>query len=64
VNSNEAYAHINYDVTIIIDENWTSSSFVMRKRRKKVWQTREIRPPQEVNEVWQTKEVRLSPKSS
>jgi hypothetical protein len=24
------------------------------KKRKKVWQTREIRPPQEVNEVWQT----------
>jgi hypothetical protein len=36
----------------------------MRKKRKEVWQTREIRPPQEVNEVWQTKEVRLSPKSS
>jgi hypothetical protein len=30
---------------IIIHENWTSSSFVMRKKRKKVWQTREIRPP-------------------
>jgi hypothetical protein len=54
-------------VAIIVHENWTSSSFVMRKKRKKekkFWQTREIRPPQEVNEVWQTKELRLSPKSS
>jgi hypothetical protein len=43
-------------VAIIIHESWTSSSFIMRKKKEIFFgKVREIRPPQEVNDVWQTK---------
>ncbi len=64
VNSNEAYAYINYDSCDNYSWKLDILFFCHEEKKKKFCKQGRLNLPQEVNEVWQTKEVRLSPKSS